>query len=431
VRAIAGALLLVLALPAAAAAEPRYTIDLRLDPAARRWSATVDATGVACNGDIARIHLHRDIAISKASVDGRVVTPRFDPPDAPEFWIRAARAIDLPCPKKKLTLTYYGPGQLHPDGRNQVGPDLVELSLYGGWYPLVAIDDRISWTLTTRLPPGWTYATPATAIERRARGGPALRLTSPRPSDVVLIASPHFIVTPATDGSITARVFLSDRPPPDQQQRAVALGREGAATAAWLQGLLGPADPAMTLRPDIVFTPRGGPLSYARLPLIVLPEATLGEADGDRPLALNVRHEIAHFWSRSKGASNDWINEGLAEYLAVVRTGDVEGRSAREALIARYRAENAAAGPGAPITGDDDARGYIIRYVRPALMLDAAEMRVGRARMATFLRALAALGDRLDTATFGQTAADMLGSSEAAILSTCLAARDWPAPCGG
>ena len=410
---------------------PHYDIALQLDPAASRWSAQVDATAIRYRGDVARLYFHRGIVIRTAEVDGKIVQPLIDPPDATPFWISADHAIDVPCPKRTLRLRYDGPGKLHPDGRNQVSPELVELSLYGGWYPLTSLDDRFTWTLRTALPKAWHYATPTYARETVAAGKRQLRMRSTTPADVVFVASPRFTVLPIVEGGVAARVFYRDTINPAEQARAVELGKDGAGMAAWLQGLIGPASKDAALRPDVVFTLRGGSLSYSRLPLIILREQTLSEA-GDRDARLNIRHEIAHFWSRAKGAPNDWINEGVAEYLAIVRTGDVEGPASRAAIIAKYRAAAAAAGPGEPIaTAGDDDRGYINRYVRPALMLDASEHAAGRVRMEDFLRRFAALGEGQDTAAFRRLAIDALGPEAGGTLSRCLDARDWPAACGG
>lgn len=418
---------------AAAAAEPapHYDIALKLDPAASRWSAQVDAVGIRCQGNIARLYLHRDVVVRAAEVDGKAVEPVTDPPGAAQFWISADHAIDVPCPRHKLTLRYEGPGKLHPDGRNQVSPELIELSLYGGWYPLTSLDDRFTWTLTATLPKTWHYATPTVTRETTVAGQRQLRMRSAMPADVVLVASPHFSILPIVEGGVAARIFFRDTLASAEQARAVELGKDGASMAAWLQGLIGPARAGVPLRPDIVFTLRGGSLSYSRLPLIILREQTVREAS-DRDARLNIRHEIAHFWSRARGAPNDWINEGLAEYLAVVRTGDVEGPTARAAIIAKYRAAAAAAGPGDPIaTAGDDDRGYINRYVRPALMLDAAERNAGRSRMEDFLRRFAALGAAQDTAGFRRIARETLGAEVGDTLSHCLDARDWPVACGG
>lgn len=426
--AAATALQWVLWAATAMAAEPPaagYAIALDLRPAASRWSAVVRATNVPCEGPIARLHLHRDIHIAAAYVDGRRVTPVLDPPGAPRFWINAARSFDLPCPRKSLVLRYDGPGQLHPDGRNQISPTLVELSLYGAWYPLAKIDDKIRWRLTTRLPRGWRFATPARV---KARSG-TLTLHSDAPADIVLIASPLFDEEQVVANGTTVRLLVNRTLSAEARATAQARARAAADMAAWAVATLGKPVADASLMPAIVFTPRGGSLSYSRLPLIILREAELRGDSGDRPPRLNVRHEIAHFWSRAP-QSLDWLNEGVAEYLALRRTGNVDGQAAMDAVIADYRRQIAAAGPSAPITAGPDGRSFLNTYARPALLLDALARRRGAAPVEHLLAAMFALGTEQNVDQLLAQIEARFGMDERATVAACLAARDWAAPCG-
>lgn len=410
----------------AAASQPTYAIDLRLEPQAARWSATVRATGIACNGSIARLHLHRQILITKAMVDGRRVTPVLDPPDAPQFWINAARSFDVPCPRRSLVLQYSGPGVLHPDGRNQVGPNLVELSLYGAWYPLVKIDDQILWQLTTTLPDGWRFVTPANVTRR----GNRLILRSDRPMDVVLIASPLFEEERRASGETSVRLLVNRNLGAEQRAVAGADAEAAADMADWAKDLLGSPMKGEPLLPQLIFTPRGGSLSYSRLPLIILRESDLSAPPDDRPAMFNVRHEIAHFWSRAP-ESVDWLNEGIAEYLALRRTGEVEGAGAMQRLIARYREQIAAAGQDAPITAGPDGRNFLNTYARPALLLDVLARRHGTATVDALLVALFALGREQSADRLLAEVANRFGADERDIVAACLSAREWSAACGG
>ncbi|OYY76391.1 MAG: hypothetical protein B7Y43_15215 [Sphingomonas sp. 28-62-20] len=417
------ALAALLASGAASAKPPELDLYVHPAPATSRISVVAKLRGLACTGATTRLWLNRGLTVERASVDGRTVSPVLDPPGAGRIFISAARAIDLPCPRKTLELRYSGPGLLHPDGRNQVSPDYIELSYYGAWYPLTADEKRRAWRLHTRLPSGWTYVS-----NGRVAGTPArLVIESSDPAEVVLVGSPRFIAGPDRDGT---RVLISDSASAAAQATAFALGREATAMANWLTKLLGPS--GAQSNPELVFAPRTGPLSYARLPVIVTPQASL-DAPGDRSLALNIRHEVAHFWSRAVGADNDWLNEGIAEYLALVRTRDSEGEAVQSALLERYRREVAAAGQGVPIaeTAADERRGFVNRYQRVPLLLDAAERIAGRSAMEKLLRRAFALGPDLSTGSFETLAVQELGGGAAALIARCLRSRNWPIECGG
>lgn len=417
------ALAAVPALGAAPHESPGVDLAVDLAPATSRISVTAKLRGLACTAGTARVWLNRGMIIDQARVDGRTVTPVLDAPGAGRIFISAARPIDLPCPREAAELRYSGPGMLHPDGRNQVSPEYIELSYYGAWYPLTSDERRRTWRLCTRLPKGWAFAS-----NGRVMGASTKLLIEARdPADVVFIASPRFAAVPDGNG---ARVLIGDQASQDARSTASALGREAAATAAWLESVLGPSGAPSA--PVLVFAPRKGPLSYARLPIIVTPQASLN-TPGDRPLALNIRHEVAHFWSRSVGAENDWLSEGSAEYLALVRTRDIEGAAIQQALLERYRREVGAAGNGVPIldTTADEQRGYVNRYQRVPLLLDAVERRVGRTAVELLLRSAFALRSELSSSRFEQLATDTLGAAEAGRIALCLRARDWPSECGG
>lgn len=417
------ALAAVLTLGAAPSAPPELDLSIALSPATSRISVVAKLRGITCTAGTARLWLNRGLTVESAKVDRRAVTPVLDAPGAGRIFISAARAIDLPCPRETVELAYSGPGALHPDGRNQVSPRYIELSYYGAWYPLTADERRRSWRLQTQLPKGWTYASDGRVM--RARAG--LTIESRSPADVVLVALADVAATSARD---RARVLIPRGAAPASRATAFALGREAAATAAWLTRLLGPS--GAPSGPVLVFAPRSGPLSYARLPMIVTPQASL-ETPDDRPLALNIRHEVAHFWSRSVGPANDWLNEGIAEYLALVRTRDAEGDAAQAAVLDRYRREVAAAGEGVAIldTATDERRGYVNRYQRVPLLLAEVERRAGRPAVETLLRRAFGLGSQLSSSSFERVTSEALARAEAALIAQCLRARDWPAECGG
>jgi hypothetical protein len=402
---------------------PELDLSVELAPATSRIGVMARVRGLSCTAGTARVWLNRGLNVESARVDGRVVTPVLDAPGAGRIFVSAARPIDLPCPRETAELRYSGPGLLHPDGRNQVSPEYIELSYYGAWYPLTTDGRRRTWRLRTQLPDGWAYASNGRVASARRD----LAIESRDPADAVLVASPRFAAAPERDG---ARVLIANTAPASAQATAAAFGREAAATAAWLGSVLGPS--GARSGPVLVFAPRSGPLSYSRLPLIVTPQADLDEP-GDRPLALNIRHEVAHFWSRALGAENDWLNEGTAEYLALIRTRDAEGEAAHGALLEKYRRDVATAGDGAPIlnTAADESRGYINRYQRVPLLFDAAERRVGRTAIEVLLRKSFALGSGLSSSRFEKLAMQTLGPAEAERVARCLRARDWPAECGG
>lgn len=408
------------------AAAPRYDISLSLQPERRQLAVELEASGLTCADGKARLYLNRALTVTRAVVDGAVVTPLIDPPGAPPFWLSRARAIDLPCPATRLQLSYEGAGDaLTSDGRNQVSGQLVELSLYGGWYPLQRIDDLPSWRLSTGLPTGWQWASNGTP-----EGGTGLRLFSARAQDIALVAAPDFERQMVHGGASDVELLLNAGMSAKERKDAQALGQAGADMAGWLRGLLGPV--AGTGTATIAFPPRGGSLSYARLPLVVLSKDSLRRDSGRSPL-LNIRHEIAHFWSTAPRSDDQWISEGVAEYLAAKRAADTDRSFQRAEFLASYRRMVAEAGPGAILDNGatDGPLGFSARYARPLLLFDRLEQRAGFARVAALLKAAYGLGPELSTEKLLVLVGRRLGRHNRRLVERCLKSTSWPEECGG
>src|SRR6202012_5130405 len=98
--------------------------------------------------------------------------------------------------------------------------------------------------------------------------------------------------------------------------------------------------PSGTVR--FVISPRGG-WGYSRRPLFVLSgeqrTKTLGGKYGAAAELHGQLHELAHFWWSIADANgtDDWINEGAAEYSAMVISGRRFGPEFRRFLIKRYQ----------------------------------------------------------------------------------------------
>ncbi len=387
---LAACLLPTLAAAQSGSAATRYDIVLHLSPAQSRLEAVTEISGAQCTSGQLRLHLNRALTVTEVTVDGTLVPARFDPPDAEQFFVSRARTFDVPCPSANVRIHYTGSGDLASDGRNQVSPALIELSAYGAWYPIADIATPVIGRLRTELPPSWVWTTNATqACDAGTDSTRVLECewTVPRP-DFTLVASPYFARMPIRNMPID--VLPSDDVPEANRARAVRIGAAAAEAFRRYRAWMG-IDPLREARAAIVFTRRGGPLSYARLPVIITQQSVL-ESEEDsvsRSPRLNILHELAHFWSRgSRAPQDDWINEGVAEFLAVRALRSIETESAYRHVMARYRRESAAAGDSISFVAPSRST-YVGRYVRPVLLFTQLDDEFGGRKMDRFLAALA------------------------------------------
>jgi len=131
----------------------------------------------------------------------------------------------------------------------------------------------------------------------------------------------------------------------------------------------------------LVYSPRSG-WGYSRIPLIVVSEERAQQVlSQDNGEARDCR-ELAHFWwsVADPGTSDDWINEGLAEFSAFRLPEERYGKAFAEVRMAEYRqnatksktldsiAETQSASPAREIN----------RYDKATLMFLEAQRRFGK-----------------------------------------------------
>ncbi len=215
------------------------------------------------------------------------------------------------------------------------------------------------------------------------------------------------------------------------------LRRALALYASWF-GQPEAAGPATPTR--LVFSPRGG-WGYSRLP-VMLVSARLARAWSQQPsrrgyLVLGTAHELAHFWWRiaDTGTTDDWLNEGLAEYSAFSAAREIFGRQVSDSVAAGYRRHAAAVKSPAPIavTETEAPERYTNRYEKPALLFASVQQEVGAERFRGFLKAfyLSHAGHRdATTNAFLETARRQLGEEAAGRITACVTGP-WAASCAG
>ena len=396
------AVLVSLTLRIAAAERPAYDLRVRLDPALGTIDAHVDISQPGSSTFL----LARDLAIHRVVADG--VPTRFEEGVSETG---GARTVTVPGPPPNHLIVEYG-GHLRPGSFprltsqvNMVGPALVELASYVTWYPRFRASGAFTFRLTTDVPVAFNTVANGRLLreEERPTGRRVAEWVSHSAvSDITIVSAPGLHPAPPARDGTQVEIYSTSLP----ADYVAAMTKDVSAAVRYLQRMAGAS--AVSHHVKIVYSPRPG-WGYARQPLIVVSEENARAATGQpygraRDLRYLV-HEAAHDWWHQADAATpeDWINEGLAEYSALLACRATVGPEFADVLVAEY-AERSASSPSANAILETDGGSpdrELNRYVRPVLMFEEVRRRHGDERMTGFLRALHARFVQAGHATTG------------------------------
>lgn len=347
---------------AAATAAPHLTVDLDLAIA----EESMTATAVLRPGPVAADEELGFVLARSMSIDSVQAGPgtQVTVGDSVGPWtglqrigVRFSQAQTDP----RITFRYRGrPAGGGTPPINMVTPQLIELSLDGMWIP---IREDLGMRFTTQadvrgLPEGFSLI--AQGDQTRTRD--AIRITRSYPDiDLAFVASPRL----QARRGLGVEVFAAD---PAAQQPAFFFDHAERALR-FLQGWLGPL-PTQPVR--VVVVSRARQSGYARIGYIVLVES---DREPTRGTAGFVAHELAHLWFSNANALTDhrWLDESIAEYVALRYVESQFGSEARDALMVRRRER---LGTARPVLGTN--RNNVELYGKGPLLLMELEERVGR-----------------------------------------------------
>jgi aminopeptidase N len=125
-----------------------------------------------------------------------------------------------------------------------------------------------------------------------------------------------------------------------------------------------------------------GRAGIARTGMVVTSEGRVLEELAKDPkfsLLQDVAHEIAHFWWNFAAGQGDWINEAFAEYYSAVAVQRIVSEDRFQKVLDGYRDEVRALPSDAPPLSKVpfDVSGFVVRYYKGSLMLDAIRQAMG------------------------------------------------------
>lgn len=375
-KAVTLVLALIFLSLSAGASDYHYRGSLRLEPATGFLRASWEIDVLKAD-ETKRIFYIRD-SLNKPTIGGEDVIDShiekvsgFD-----DFW---AINITLGPARnervRRVEITYDGvllPEPL-PNKINGMSPEVVELSVDSFWFPM---DASFSKLLTAQL---------EIEIEGAWQGVSTGNVATSDGRVSILNEDPRldiaFVLARAPKLSESENLTIFDLRP--EATGIEALISTAKACRFELNGLFGGNNPLPKSKLVITNRKESG---YARENYIVLTD--IGRYAPDR-LTLFLCHEFAHYWARGAdfaGVEN-WLNESLAEYAALLAVRKILGNRTRRAFIDTFKAQiEGQALPPIWQEGQSERGPYLVLYRKGPLALVAFERQYGTKKTTEIIR---------------------------------------------
>jgi hypothetical protein len=370
-------------------------------------------------GSEAVFFLHRQFKITEVSGEGvsgyafdvESESPLGFMPDARPLCVRFASS---PAPGRAvdIRLVYEGRITDWPEwSANVVTPDWIEVGSYLPWFPYNPEYGAFTFDVSVRVPPEFSVC----SYVRPEREGLSWRFRQESPvHDIVLAASPELELRVFQEDGFAISLHTLTLSEETQAQ----MGKDLSAALRLYSEWFGGGDFWSVALVESARERGGG---YARRGLIVL-----GGLDDQ---AYTVRHEaylrylgheIAHFWWAGAPVETweDWLNEGFAEYSALLLVRELCGQ---ESFERRLQDKKATMRGTPPIRGFDRAdrssperaaEAEQVLYSKAPVLLSELEQRVGRERFLKICRVFLRQEDR-STCSLLRVLADIDGEGTA------------------
>lgn len=347
----------------------KYILDLEINPASGYINCSAE---IRDPGDSV-FFLTRGMRVSKVSADHKSI----DTGKAVAFLPDSSLRITLASIPANIEIYYSG--RLLPENFprtissvNMVRADLIELSDQIKWYPVSASDGLFDYNLRLSLPSEFVVITNSILSSNLIMGDRVVTTwKSAGPVwNISLVAAPGLKKAEVTSCDTPIEIYYSRLP----GTYVDSMRNDIAKAYGMLVGIYGSKGACGLVR--LVYSPRpaGG---YARSPMIIVSENFALDQRKQhygyaRDLRLNI-HEMAHCWSTADaGSTEDWLNEGMAEFLALMISEKMSGKEFYRLLIDEYRGivTNSDIRTAIVDTQGNSGEREINRYYKPALFMD-------------------------------------------------------------
>ena len=296
---------------------------------------------------------------------------------------------------EKVLIQYEG--KIKPDdypktisNLNMISSELIELSNQIDWYPGFLNSSSFNYQVTINLPENFRSVTTGLMEKEKQKVKRTISTwKSEKPvHGITLVAAPGLKKSILQQNEYTIEIYFSKLPVSyiDSMKNDLM---KSLLILTEMNGSKGAADQF-----KVIYSPRSAG-AYARAPLLIVSEEFALEMRNHkfgyaRDFRLNT-HEMAHYWSKSRTDSpDDWINEGLAEYLALFTSEKVIGKEFNDLLLKEYNNIVYSSPTELSIleTKSDSRDREINRYYKPTLLLNEIKQKYGNDSLKVFLNSL-------------------------------------------
>ncbi len=363
--------------------QPKLNLDVDISPE----SGFIMGSAVYIHVNDSVIFLYKSFLVDSVRVDGTLVELK----PVNDLNSELSKAYKIPVATHKIEIFYHGsintvdlPVNISPVP--YLNKNLVELANSIDWYPRLQHQHGFAYSLSVKLPDGY-QATTNGAYQKNSSNVDAT--VSQWKSfntvyNITLLACKDMKKRWTTSKGSTLEIYYQNLADTYVDSMLLDLSE----VMAFYKKLYGAGGAQKLVR--IVYAPRpaGG---YARAPLIVVSEnfaidQRLMKYGFSRDFRLNA-HEIAHYWSLANSASaDDWINEGLAEFSALMASRTIIGEDFYKILMDEYLGIVTHTNTGVSIleTNAGSWEREINRYYKPTIMFDSLWVKYGYEKFSKF-----------------------------------------------
>lgn len=273
---------------------------------------------------------------------------------------------------------------------NLMKNEVIELTDLIDWYPRMKRSNPFTYSLTVDAPSNFGLVTNG-SISKEVQSKERKKITaeSLKPGyGISLLGSPELKKSALEANGYCVEIYYSQL----SESYIDSMSTDLLKTIQFYEELYGMIASNRLVR--IIYSPRpaGG---YARGSIIVVSEKFAMEQRSQkfgyaRDFRLNA-HEIAHFWSKANtSTSDDWINEGVAEFSALLVSEKFIGKPFANLLLSEYQGivENTTTQTAIVNTENDSWEREINRYYKPTLILNELRVKYGDEKLKQFLNSL-------------------------------------------
>ena len=418
--------------PGVCARESLPSQDLRLRLRIEPLTGHIQGNATISRCRERRFYLHKNLRVLKILSQGREIPFRRGTAGEPFPSARNTSPVLLQEePGGELLVEYEGDLASPEGGMTGVQPESVELALPSGWFPLFPEPEPFTFSLDIDLPSSFVPTSNGRKESLKLqRGRTRFRSRSFLPGkDIVLIAAPNLISLQERRGGFATEIFYLRAQPEEMKEVA----RELTSFQEKMRSLFGEGQSKTA--PRLVCLPRQE--GYSAPPLLVVPEESFLGTEGDRWRRARLYHDLFYHVSRlgwtvsDSNTQDDWINEALAEYTALLFSRERFGEGFAEEMRGYYtdRSRQCVTCDSIAETGDSSPDRTINRRYKAVLLFLEGEAKFGKEPLLSLLKRLlrdSRQGWKVTTDLFLEECKEILGEEQESFFQRALYRQESP-----